>query len=416
MAVHAPSPRALSPSAAELEEILSFLPPNAVRWAESDSSPSPSHSEARHRASASKQASAPEGHFRLACPHRAELPAELPFDSGPRGHPALPLYALARSTAVARKTSLDHAASSGEGLRVDWADPCPNKSFPAIRHPAPRGRPLRKYFSSVTLTESARSQDGGCVPAADVADAPALAAGPPAFPGRGLRRYVNPVRDAEKREAPETQSPKSLKSSEGFPEVFAGFSRSTDQEGLDKASWPAWRSSSKAALADMRHPPRSRLRRRPESAPCISSLLNPTSLRSSAGDVSAVQAEAGTVGGAGDVEAVPRAGRLCAEDAMARPLPAATTSDCLPQLAAWTMFAKQFRGHSGGPLELIARLPCKRYALPKAKGMQDMPYVLKEPYPAAPSDSLCSNIYNINALIASRRRALSKSGIVDAMC
>mmetsp|Transcript_21431 Transcript_21431/g.50263 ORF Transcript_21431/g.50263 Transcript_21431/m.50263 type:complete len:84 (+) Transcript_21431:176-427(+) len=76
------------------------------------------------------------------------------------------------------------------------------------------------------------------------------------------------------------------------------------------------------------------------------------------------------------------------------------------------MFVKQLRGYTGGPLELVARLPSKRSSLPKA-GMRDMPYVLKEPYPPIPSDRLHSNICSINALIASRRRALSKSGIAD---
>eukprot|EP00913_Durusdinium_trenchii_P011874 g11152.t1 len=60
-----------------------------------------------------------------------------------------------------------------------------------------------------------------------------------------------------------------------------------------------------------------------------------------------------------------------------------------------------------------ATLPSRRYAMPRPRS--GIPFALKEPYPEAPrSGYLCSNISGINALLASRRNALSKSGVLDA--
>eukprot|EP00435_Cladocopium_sp_Y103_P028897 s662_g7.t1 len=57
-------------------------------------------------------------------------------------------------------------------------------------------------------------------------------------------------------------------------------------------------------------------------------------------------------------------------------------------------------------------LPSRRYAVPPKGGI---PFALKEPYPEAPRQGyLCSNISGINALLASRRSALSRSGVLDA--
>ncbi|CAE7516602.1 unnamed protein product [Symbiodinium sp. CCMP2592] len=184
-------------------------------------------------------------------------------------------------------------------------------------------------------------------------------------------------------------------------------------EGWD-TSWPAWRSSLKVSSAALRrHSSRGgpSICRRPESAPCISSLLKPRPAsvlqrHPAGGDEGDVKEEHSVRRGAGARNVASHVGNPCEEDPTS-----ASTSGATVQFADWTMFVKQLRGYTGGPLELVARLPSKRNSLPKA-GMRDMPYVLKEPYPPIP---LHSNICSINALIASRRRALSKNGI-DVGC
>lgn len=415
--------RTLPLSAAELEDGQNILPPDAVRWAESDSSPSPAYSEARYRVSAQAPSIVRRG--RWACPNRAELhTADLPFGEDPQWHPALPLRVLQRAaTAGNRKGSLEHVADTvlEEALQVDM-QMCPSAPFPPIRHPAPRGRPLRKAFSTMSVQSvvSPSSQEGGISPV-DRPGFPAAAAGPPGFPGRPLRRYEHAVREESGRDF---TSPKGHLAAGGRSidaklgdQVCAG--NEQPAEGWDTASWPAWRSNLKVSSAALRrHSSRAGpALRRPESAPCISSLLKPTSVRQrhpAGGDEGDAKEEHSIKGGAGPQQVALHVGNPCEEDPTSASSSGAENSTV--QFADWTMFVKQLRGYTGGPLELIARLPSKRNSLPKATSMRNMPYVLKEPYPPIPSDRLHSNICSINALIASRRRALSKSGIADVGC
>lgn len=59
-------------------------------------------------------------------------------------------------------------------------------------------------------------------------------------------------------------------------------------------------------------------------------------------------------------------------------------------------------------------LPQRRLSVPRRAG-RGMPYVLKEPFPLAPSSNLTANICGIQALLAGRRAAWSKSGLVDEL-
>eukprot|EP00930_Biecheleria_cincta_P075501 TRINITY_DN62674_c0_g1_i1.p1 TRINITY_DN62674_c0_g1~~TRINITY_DN62674_c0_g1_i1.p1 ORF type:complete len:476 (-),score=83.35 TRINITY_DN62674_c0_g1_i1:191-1618(-) len=59
-------------------------------------------------------------------------------------------------------------------------------------------------------------------------------------------------------------------------------------------------------------------------------------------------------------------------------------------------------------------LPRRRISAPRRAG-KGMPYVLKEPFPEAPSHRLTANICGIEALLAGRRAAWSKCGLVDEM-
>jgi len=420
MTAPAPSPRTLPLSAAELEDGQNILPPDAVRWAESDSSPSPAYSEARYRASSSQAPAVERGRFRR-CPNRAELLADLPFGEDPQW-PALPLRVLQRSaTAVNCKGSLDDVADTffEEALKAGMLQLCPSAPFPPIRHPAPRGRPLRKAFStmSVQSVASPSSQEGGISPV-DRPGNPAAAPGPPGFPGRPLRRYEHPVREEPSRDfiSPKghlgVASGRSIDAELSGDQICGG--NEQPAEGWD-TSWPAWRSSLKVSWAALRrHSSRGgpSIRRRPESAPCISSLLKPRPAsvlqrHPAGGDEGDAKEEHSVRREAGARKVASHVGNPCEEDPIN-----ASNSGATVQFADWTMFVKQLRGYTGGPLELVARLPSKCSSLPKA-GMRDMPYVLKEPYPPIPSDRLHSNICSINALIASRRRALSKSGIAD---
>jgi len=58
-------------------------------------------------------------------------------------------------------------------------------------------------------------------------------------------------------------------------------------------------------------------------------------------------------------------------------------------------------------------LPMRRYDRRYSRYAKRLPFVLREPFPDAPSDQLTSNICNIDALLEGRRAAWSKSGLVD---
>jgi len=107
-----------------------------------------------------------------------------------------------------------------------------------------------------------------------------------------------------------------------------------------------------------------------------------------------------------------------------RPPPVAEEKDQTSQPALVTLQATVTaalkEGLAGGKRNVLMKgsasagtlLPHRRLAPVRLAG-KGMPYVLKEPFPGAPSDLLTSNICGIEALLASRRAAWWKSGLLD---
>lgn len=86
------------------------------------------------------------------------------------------------------------------------------------------------------------------------------------------------------------------------------------------------------------------------------------------------------------------------------------------QASITAALTRNWSGFKKGVLKTSASagtlLPQRRISAPRRVG-RGMPYVLKEPFPQAPSVNLTSNICGIEALLAGRRAAWSKSGLMD---
>lgn len=86
------------------------------------------------------------------------------------------------------------------------------------------------------------------------------------------------------------------------------------------------------------------------------------------------------------------------------------------QASITAALTRNWSGFKKGVLKTSASagtlLPQRRISAPRKAG-RGMPYVLKEPFPQAPSVNLTSNICGIEALLAGRRAAWSKSGLMD---
>mmetsp|Transcript_51152 Transcript_51152/g.91911 ORF Transcript_51152/g.91911 Transcript_51152/m.91911 type:complete len:395 (-) Transcript_51152:96-1280(-) len=81
-----------------------------------------------------------------------------------------------------------------------------------------------------------------------------------------------------------------------------------------------------------------------------------------------------------------------------------------------TVLATSFQGGKQRVLRQSASagsLPRRRYDRRYSRYARKLPFVLREPFPDAPSDQLTSNICNIDGLLAGRRAAWSKTGLVD---
>ncbi|CAJ1358351.1 unnamed protein product [Effrenium voratum] len=306
---------------------------------------------------------------RAVSPHCAELLAELPPAQG---------RTFMAPVRARRHERFEGDASDCDGLQPLVADVDACQGF--LRHASFRGCPLRRPFAipagpeqgdgffSPRSIEAEREQrcppEAG--PLAGVVGSPDISfGGHVSLPGRALRRCVcSPIRSGASSDC----------SLPDLPAMDAGASRSSDRRSLQ---------GSKVKPGDqLKRPPR------PESAPCISSLV-PQARTESGG--AAAKPHHNFV--------KPRKQPKPSYLNVSANRPRADGSSVEEAIAA----ALDSGGHQ---LPWAERLPRKRYALSKIK---EMPFALREPYPAAPP----WGSVGINQLLAARRAALTKSGVLD---
>lgn len=270
----------------------------------------------------------------------------------------------------------------------------------ALRHPYLRGSPVRRPFTSGQVPT-----DDWCPPEVKATEAPrGRTRGHPAMPGRALRRCFSSVIASRSTSQQGMDSPwRREADSSRVPLVCTSESSSPLHSMRGAPHPPCWQASkgAKVKAAEL-----SSRMRRPESAPCISALVNRPQVRSKT-------ASTGT--GAKSTERKARPKPVASPDAEPGD---AHDGKADPELSrycqAFAAAVENFKGERYVQVlnSSTASLPSRRYSLPPKGGI---PFALKEPYPEAPRQGfLCSNISGINALLASRRSALSRSGILDA--
>lgn len=338
---------------------------------------------------------------RAVSPHCAEILADFPEVKGAGQVTWYARFCAVGSAQVAPREDNVLQNVRGQGGSIVVLDPMAGvrsveQESSAMRHASFRGSPLRRPFTSFV------PQDDWCPPEVKTSSEPTPSRerkGHPALPGRALRRCFSSV-SASRSQGIDSPWRREGDSGPTGSRVTLTACNSAGSSPINSMRgsphWPRWQASK------VRSSEQSSRLRRPESAPCIGELVNkqqvrvktaPTGARKVRPKAVPPDAESGRTDVADDSKAVhPELSRYC---------------------QAFAAAVENFRGERVQVLNAsTVTLPSRRYAVPPKGGI---PFALKEPYPEAPRQGyLCSNISGINALLASQRSALSRSGVLDA--